>query len=165
MQVGKIQGIKGWLIVSLLVGSLNGWSASQRFLSTKASALKTLSTSIPEFFPFKNPEPKQSMPAVALRSNLGLTSPAIFSPPLEPGFPKLAPNGDAYSLAIQLDGKILVGGNFYKFGSYSRGHIARLNPDGSLDQDFHPWANDRVMCFAIQADGSLPRRRFPETSR
>src|SRR5690606_36450331 len=43
-----------------------------------------------------------------------------------------------YSTALQVDGKIIVGGDFTSFNGVSRGRIARLNTDGTLDTDFNP---------------------------
>ncbi len=40
------------------------------------------------------------------------------------------------SIAIQSDGKILVGGNFSSYGEAKTGGLARLNPSGHLDADF-----------------------------
>src|SRR5262245_54504349 len=40
------------------------------------------------------------------------------------------------ALALQPDGKILVGGPFTLFNGYQREHICRLNPDGSVDLSF-----------------------------
>src|SRR5216684_3667641 len=45
-----------------------------------------------------------------------------------------------FSLALQADGKILVGGGFYTLGGQSRNHIGRLNVDGTLDTSFNPGA-------------------------
>jgi hypothetical protein len=45
-------------------------------------------------------------------------------------------NGDVYSIAIQADGKIVVGGDFTQFDGQSRNLIARLNTDGTLDNTF-----------------------------
>ena len=44
---------------------------------------------------------------------------------------------NATALALQDDGKILVGGSFATVGGQPRNAIARLNPDGSLDPDFN----------------------------
>jgi uncharacterized delta-60 repeat protein len=59
--------------------------------------------------------------------------------------------GIVYALAVQSDGKILVGGSF---GS----KIARLNTDGSLDTTFN-WNNNgadkAVAAIAIQADDQI----------
>ena len=57
------------------------------------------------------------------------------------------------TLAIQTDGRILVGGNFIFFGGQSRSNIARLNVDGTLDNDFNPGPNDWVRSIVIQPDG------------
>src|ERR1019366_7534582 len=58
-------------------------------------------------------------------------------------------------LAVQADGKILVGGYFQTLGGQPRNYIGRLNPDGSLDSDFNPGANDYVYSLAVQADGRI----------
>src|SRR5438270_887243 len=64
------------------------------------------------------------------------------------------------TVALQPDGKILVGGRFTTFGGggtgvNSRLHFARLNPDGSLDSSFNPGASDTVWAIAIQSDGRI----------
>jgi uncharacterized delta-60 repeat protein len=65
-----------------------------------------------------------------------------------------------YALALQSDGKILAGGPFLQFappggGFVNRSHIARINPDGGLDQGFNPNANDIVSTLAVTADGKV----------
>ena len=42
------------------------------------------------------------------------------------------------SIAIQDDGRIVIGGNFTTVNGIARGSVARLNPDGSLDMEFDP---------------------------
>jgi uncharacterized delta-60 repeat protein len=66
------------------------------------------------------------------------------------------PNADGavYSIALQSDGKILIGGDFTSVGGTPRNHIARLNPDGSVDT-FDPNANNTVRSIAIQSDGKI----------
>ena len=69
-------------------------------------------------------------------------------------------NGAVYALAVQADGKILVGGAFTTLGgggtgTTPRNHIGRLNADGSLDTSFDPGANDDVNALAVQADGKI----------
>ena len=64
------------------------------------------------------------------------------------------------TLAIQSDGKILVGGDFTKlggggFGTTTRNHIGRLSPDGTLDASFDPGANSDVLALAVQPDGKI----------
>ena len=52
----------------------------------------------------------------------------------------VACNGGVNAVAVQADGKILVGGDFSTFGTNGspdqRGRLARLNTDGSLDTSF-----------------------------
>jgi uncharacterized delta-60 repeat protein len=64
-------------------------------------------------------------------------------------------NGTVTSLAIQSDGKILVGGQFTQIGGQTRSKIARLNPDGSIDSTFNPNASNIVYSLAIQSDGKI----------
>ena len=51
-------------------------------------------------------------------------------------FAALSIDGVIRSLALQADGKILVGGDFLRIGGQSRIGIARLLPDGTLDPGF-----------------------------
>jgi uncharacterized delta-60 repeat protein len=62
-------------------------------------------------------------------------------------------NSDVYSIAIQSDGKIIVGGYFTEFNGVSRNRIARLNIDGTLDTTFNPGTgfNEDVVSPIIQA--------------
>jgi len=61
------------------------------------------------------------------------------------------------SLAVQSDGKILIGGNFSTYKDISRNRLARINSDGSLDESFNigSGANDGVYSIAIQNDGKI----------
>lgn len=45
-------------------------------------------------------------------------------------------NGYIYRCAILADGSVLLGGTFTSFGGQSRGRIAKLNADGSLNTNF-----------------------------
>jgi uncharacterized delta-60 repeat protein len=64
-------------------------------------------------------------------------------------------NGDVYSVAVQPDGKILVGGTFTSIGGQPRNYIARLNPDGTLDTTFNPNADYGLLSIAVQPDGRI----------
>ena len=69
-------------------------------------------------------------------------------------------NGDVYAVAVQPDGKILIGGNFTSVGGGTglttpRQHIARLNADGTVDTTFNPGANLSVHALAVQPDGKI----------
>ncbi len=65
------------------------------------------------------------------------------------------------SIALQPDGKILIGGEFTRVNGQRRSNIARLNPDGSLDLAFTPLAGDSGVTFArvrklvVQPDGKI----------
>jgi uncharacterized delta-60 repeat protein len=66
-------------------------------------------------------------------------------------------NNDVYSISIQSDGKILVGGDFTNIGGNVRNRIARLNTDGTIDLGFNPIAGftNAVWTTAIQSDGRI----------
>ena len=74
-------------------------------------------------------------------------------------------NGGLASIAVQADGKILVGGLFNDHGSgaisiggASRNYIARLDPTTGLADSFNPKANSfvgYVYSIAVQADGKI----------
>lgn len=62
---------------------------------------------------------------------------------------------DVKAIAVQADGKILLGGNFSSVASTARTFLARLNPDGSLDAGFAPALNLPVFAIAVQSDGAI----------
>ncbi len=49
-------------------------------------------------------------------------------------------NALVYAMALQPDGKAVIGGNFTSYNNTNRSHIARLNTDGTLDITFDPQA-------------------------
>lgn len=66
-------------------------------------------------------------------------------------------NSKVMSSTIQNDGKIIIGGNFTAFNGTTRGYLARLNQDGSLDTSFNTTigADGYVGAIAIQTDGKI----------
>jgi hypothetical protein len=59
------------------------------------------------------------------------------------------------SMAVQADGKILVGGGFAIIGGQSRNCIARLDATTGLADAFDPHADGIVSAIAVQADGKI----------
>ncbi|HKQ40533.1 MAG TPA: hypothetical protein VJ063_20855 [Verrucomicrobiae bacterium] len=51
--------------------------------------------------------------------------------------PEVPPAGTIQAMAVQPDGKLLIGGSFTNVGSVLVNRLARLNPDGTLDPDFN----------------------------
>ena len=72
-----------------------------------------------------------------------------------------APNSGANDvitcMALQADGKIVIGGNFTSFNGINRYHIARLNSDGTVDTSFNPGtgADGTVWAVSVRADGKI----------
>jgi uncharacterized delta-60 repeat protein len=63
----------------------------------------------------------------------------------------------ALSLALQNDGRIIVGGQFSQVDLTLRFNLARLNTDGSVDMSFDPGTgpNGDVNAIVIQPDGRI----------
>jgi uncharacterized delta-60 repeat protein len=61
------------------------------------------------------------------------------------------------AVAVQSDGKVILGGSFTQVNGVTRNRLARLNADGTLDVTFDPGAgfNSTVSAVAIQADGRI----------
>jgi uncharacterized delta-60 repeat protein len=60
-----------------------------------------------------------------------------------------------YPIALQSDGRIVVGGCFTNLNGQLRKGIARLNGDGTLDSAFNPGTDGPVYALALQADGKI----------
>ena len=67
------------------------------------------------------------------------------------------PNGSVKSIIFQLDGKILVGGNFTTFNGVSKNYLVRLNSDGSIDNTFDigAGANNNIRSIILQPNGKI----------
>ncbi len=67
-------------------------------------------------------------------------------------------NWRVHALALQSDGKVVVGGSFVSYNGTSRPYLARLNSDGSLDPSFAQAGtgfDQRVTSLALLGDGKL----------
>ena len=73
-------------------------------------------------------------------------------------------NEDVWSVAVQADNKIVLGGDFTRLNGVVVNHIARLNADGSPDTAFTTAVNstgdgtgfdDEVYWVAVQANGQI----------
>lgn len=76
---------------------------------------------------------------------------------LDLAFPTGSTSGIA-GIAIQSDGKILIGGAFTEYNGIARNSIARINANGTLDNSFVPPTSlnqNLVEYFAVQSDGKI----------
>ncbi len=66
-------------------------------------------------------------------------------------------NGPVFAIAVQSNGKILVGGDFTSFQDIGVGRIVRLNADGTLDSTFNFGSgfNGYVFSISTQPDGKI----------
>lgn len=65
--------------------------------------------------------------------------------------------GSVNAIAVQSDGKIVIGGVFTTYNGTARKNIARLNTDGSLDTSFDPGSgpNNTINSIVIQSSGLI----------
>ena len=73
-------------------------------------------------------------------------------------------DGGIYAVAIQADGRILVGGDFWELGYFydpgtwqPQPHrtLARVNADGTVDTTFAPAVDGAINTIVLQADGKV----------
>ncbi|MEQ1747927.1 MAG: autotransporter-associated beta strand repeat-containing protein [Prosthecobacter sp.] len=70
--------------------------------------------------------------------------------------PVLAQASGVLTVAVQTDGKVLVGGSFTQIDGVDRNRVIRLNSNGSLDTSFEAFVmNGEVRDILIQADGKI----------
>ena len=71
--------------------------------------------------------------------------------------PGLGADAQIESIALQVDGRILIAGRFTNVGNVNRAKIARLNRDGSLDLGFNAelGLRDYVTTVVLQTDGRV----------
>ena len=71
--------------------------------------------------------------------------------------PGTGANSTIETIALQSDGKILIGGSFTAYDATPRNFIARLNANGSLDTTFDPGTGASVTVYEItlQPDGKI----------
>ena len=71
---------------------------------------------------------------------------------------EVGPNTEVRAIALQPDGRILIGGAFTTVNGISRGRLARLESDGSLQGSFlsgQLGVNTGVLSIALQKDGRI----------
>jgi uncharacterized delta-60 repeat protein len=61
----------------------------------------------------------------------------------------------AETLALQADGKILMGGRFDNMGALWADNLIRLHSDGTLDTTFRPGWGENVYSLKLQTDGKI----------
>lgn len=67
-------------------------------------------------------------------------------------------SGSGEAIALQSDGKILVGGYFTKYNHVTRSKFLRLNSDGTLDTGFetgYGFSGENVLSITVQSDDKI----------
>gem|GEM_PF-2543192 len=67
----------------------------------------------------------------------------------------LGANLTVRAIAVQTDGKILVGGDFTQFNGLARNYLVRLNEDGSVDTNFVTTAGSSVYDIDVLPNGKI----------
>jgi uncharacterized delta-60 repeat protein len=74
----------------------------------------------------------------------------------DPGSGVDSANAIVYAVALQSDGKVLVGGNFSSVNGVTHSGLARLNPNGGLDSGYNPvLTSGFAIALAVQPDDKL----------
>lgn len=68
------------------------------------------------------------------------------------------------TLAVQSDGKILVGGNFFKVNGVIQPYLARLNTDGTLDEAYRPILTHGSDIYYSPSDSGMEVRSIAFTN-
>jgi len=100
------------------------------------------------------------------RLNTNGTLDASFNPVGGSGpIPEFGADSTVWTVAVQTDGKVIIGGEFTRVNGFDRHRIARLNADGSLDLTFNPndgsnadsngGVDSTVYAVALQADHKI----------
>lgn len=74
---------------------------------------------------------------------------------LEVEFNASIDSGGVTAMAVQGDGKAIIGGTFTSINGIGRIRLARFNQNGNLDASFSPVFNDAVRAVAVQTDGKI----------
>lgn len=94
-----------------------------------------------------------------VRLNSDGTEDTSFSTNIGTGFRNGTFRSFQYTVEIQSDGKILVGGNFDSLNGTTRNHLVRLNSNGTVDTSFYTnlgtGFNSFVRRVVIQSDGKI----------
>jgi uncharacterized delta-60 repeat protein len=71
--------------------------------------------------------------------------------------PRPGTNSTVYSVTLQTNARVFLGGDFSEINGVPRTRIGRLNSDGSLDSSFNPGSgiNSTVASLAVQPDGKV----------
>jgi uncharacterized delta-60 repeat protein len=95
------------------------------------------------------------------RFNADGTLDTSFNATISSGQPGTPVAGDVYKIALQPNGRILLGGNFIQASGETHRYLARLQSDGSIDSSFNPLltyqgsGGGSVSALALQADGAV----------
>ena len=66
------------------------------------------------------------------------------------------PNGPIEAMAVQPDNRVVIGGTFSSVDSLPKDRLARLMPNGSLDESFHAsLPNGRVRSLLVRPNGKV----------
>ncbi len=85
--------------------------------------------------------------ALVLGVRVGMASAQTLAPLPDLGL--MEPRGSVRAIAVQPDGKVVIGGDFTMVNGVPRNHLARLNADGTLDAAWNPDPDVEVYALAV----------------
>ena len=107
----------------------------------------------------KSPQALWLTSAFVIQMGLTLNAQSPSADSFDPHASAGSPTTAVACLAVQPDGKIIVGGSFSQIGGLGRTNIARLNPNGTADTNFHPAVLGGILCevdcLAVQTNGQI----------
>jgi uncharacterized delta-60 repeat protein len=90
------------------------------------------------------------------RLHIGRLNPnGTLDPDFNPGAGADAYGNCVYCLAVQPDGKILVGGSFFSLAGQTQSNLGRLTGAGAFDPSFKVQLDSAVRSLALQTDGKI----------
>jgi uncharacterized delta-60 repeat protein len=86
-------------------------------------------------------------------------------PTFNNGTAGIGANGTVFTITIQSDSKILIGGSFTTYNNVNFGRIVRLNTDGSIDNsfNFNKSGFDNTLYYSDLNDDIMSKLKTPKT--
>lgn len=83
---------------------------------------------------------------------LSFAQPSVIDPSFQVGH---GADDAVFAIAVQHDGRILIGGSFTSISGQTNAYLARLHPNGSFDSSFGSGTDGQVYCMLRQPDGKI----------
>jgi uncharacterized delta-60 repeat protein len=161
----------------MICGTFNGVGLSARFRAARLLPDGTVDPSFSVFLPGSSPTPGNQALSLAVQPDGKVLLAGLFvydgggfpqvtavvrlntDGALDSSFNAGTINTNAWKVALQPDGKVILAGGFNTIAGVARGNIARLNSNGSLDNSLDPGIGtgglNPIFSLALQPDGTI----------